>query len=73
MNLTEQQRMDLINAGWTPPNPSREEILRIAIRKCPVFTNATDTVVVDYDGPSGKFKETYTVEEYNAALERYKA
>jgi hypothetical protein len=26
MNLTEQQRMDLINAGWTPPMTNRDWI-----------------------------------------------
>ena len=73
MELTEQQRMDLINAGWTPPNPSREEILMIGLRKRRMAVTEGDSIVIDYDGPSGHFKETYTAEEYNAALERCKA
>jgi hypothetical protein len=31
MNLTEQQRMDLINAGWTPPEVTRAKVLKWAI------------------------------------------
>ena len=87
MELTEQQRMDLINAGWTPPAPidsRREKLLNkylmdgVYIDGDKLSPKTPGTTVVVYYGQGigdcyASETQEFTAEEYNAALKRYKA
>ena len=71
--------MDLINAGWTPPMKHREKILNMwaAVRSIrgsmTVAPISKKKSLYKASGLKGEFEYEYTQEEYNAALERYKA
>lgn len=78
MELTEQQRMDLINAGWVPPRDARMKALDDFLSDSKSFTVQPKLERKQQGEPTylvrpGMEVLTYTAEEYNAALERYRA
>lgn len=81
MQITDQMKSELINAGWISPDTVREKTLKWFITSADVpasfdkqeLRSAGSSVTIYITDDDGKTTEhTYTADEYNAALRKIK-